>query len=463
MSVKNLLLFIIIFFLHHTANANYSIEFIIKDLPDNILLNQSHKKQIVAKIINYAHLNPELIYFIIQNEIFKHEKKINNPDSNYTNILNAIISKNKSQRNKWAQLEIESIDKNITLEIEAYAIKSYYENFSYSVKKEFKYENYSVIDSNMIDYYCYLFFNPKSNEIYNSNTNYFELGKSEIIKKVEYFIKNYNASDFLSRSEKLDLVSEALEYPYLFLNSYLNKYSTFTPFRLHEFINKMIHQDFLNKHSIDISLFSSIHTFDIKSKVYFKDLRFPYTIINGNVKTNAFPIINVGLSYKFILEDYKKGASFIKLDFGGSIVNLTDINSEVPDVKEVESYLPGTKAFLGTYKTRLKNDTYFTLSSNLYTPLFFLSEVFYFTTGINYTFVSHSFEYEISRQAVNQYSDDPIDLNNDTKNIKVSKEEHYISPYLALNYSFLPTINLRIEAFHYPISLNIVVAYSIFY
>lgn len=461
--LKMILLILSLFFSYSSIKADNDVEFIIKNLPDNIKLNQAHKKQVIEKIFYYAHLNPELIYFIIQNENFKHEKKIINPDSNYTNILNSLISKNKSERNKWAQLELKSIDENINLEIEANAVKSYYEKYSYSAIEEFKFEKFSIIDSNMIDYYCYLYFNPKSKQTYNSNTNYFKLSEVETKKIVEYFIKSYNASDSLSRSEKQYMIFKALEYPYLFLNSYLNKYSTLTPFKLLDFINKMLHQDFINQNSIDISLFSTIHTFGIKNKVFFQDLRFPYTIINGNVKTNVFPIINVGLGFKLILEDNKKGASFIKFDLGGTILNIVDINSKVPETKEVEAYIPGTKAFVGMYNTKLKNDSYFALTSNLYSPIFFLSEVMFFSAGINYTFVNHSFEYEISRMADTQYSDDPIDMNNDTKNVKIAKNEHYISPYLALNYSILPSINTRLEAFNYPISLSIVIAYSIFY
>lgn len=456
--ILNIFLIIICFFNNALTETNNHL--FKQFLPEKLQNNHSFVEQVSLKIESYANLHPELIYYVLKNTEFRFVKNITDPEYNFQNILLFKLSEYLKLRNTWYNRQRKNMQKELPILREAVRIKnmlksSYLMNYS---RDNISDVNQTIIDENIADFYACIYLSNKEMK-YDHNLDYNTIKEQEIRKLVNYFVQQYDIVDNLHDRQKKEVIKTALKYPFIFNDTYLPEFDYITPFRLFDFIHKMIDNDYFENYSINFQLAHAKHSVKFKETVTFKDIRFPYLKLSDNSKMTLTTDLNFSVGIKIKVKKYKTWLSYIKADMGTAYKSKLNIDkdSDFDQTRQVYAYKPGdpAKIFEGEYRSSTVTKDQNVVYARIYTPIYYLFSNLYFEAGLCYYHFVFKSEYYISRSATRQESGDVLDLNNDPKYIKKTLTKNIVSQYVSVNYDIFKFLTIKCESFNFPLSVSL--------
>lgn len=418
-------------------------------LPKQIISNKHYSKNVDATIKLYAETDPALIYFYLKNLKLKLEERKTNPDSNFTNILQARLSKAKELKLEWAKRDISLLNNHIPFSIKRFRILKFYANvIAADGGRRIVEDVPEPIDKNLQEYFIYISFIQQVGMAYDSKINYNELVDQYVASKVTELNVIYDNALSLPDSEVKKAIEFAFQKPYLLKGSYLDRFNTVTKFYLYELIDKY-YSDVVKKYFDWYSL-SMEYTYlemplefsgNFEYSDYF-DFLYKYSY---NIYTNNTKFIQFGYKQKIRSELSTFSSLNFKFGYAHSISKTTDFKPQ--NFWEGRFMMPGLvyegKYYLSEYR-KFNSEAYY---AQIYTPIYYIFHFLCLEAGVSYFYQSVSLEYDFTTEGhfTNPYGGDVPDVKFGTETIRFKDAYSKYYPFLAMNFIPLKYFTFRVE------------------
>lgn len=418
-------------------------------LPQNYLKEEDIVEQMEYNFNQYAMTNPDLIFYYLNYLNSIEEQKIFNRDSNYYNILQYEHAISNTLNNNWVEEEIIN-SKNLS---EIYWVDRELE----SMLDEFRIAELSApknsinleIDKNLQKFFTYKCLIRDSITAYDEKANYQNLVELTIENFVSRLRTEYQA--FKSNENyvpKLQL-EDLLQY-HFFSKGFSEGQNRKLDFNISEYLLALIEiSDFMEYSGVLLGVSAELTKFEFPG-VSIKETYLPFQeYTTGNTKSEImFYLLSAG--YRFKLKEYK--AAFSHLDFSiGFSVAAKEI-SDASNTMIIDKYFfiwegqPGnfTLLFDGTIDSLTWDlNDYFSITSNIYLPVFYLNQDIYFELGLHYQYLRTEYLINLHREINDQTSTDPSILGPETETFNEESDGHLFGGSLTVNYSITNSLNIK--------------------
>ena len=409
--------------------------------------DKDFQNQVGANIEYYASVDPDLVYYYIKYIEKRFGEKNTNPDSNYYNLLREKDYKYRTARNLWVQSEINAADEFSPNTLSS-TVKRYLSELQQLNLNEYKAPEELPINESLSAYFTYMIVRGKKSQ-YNEKFNYTSANKKEFEKKKQYFDEIYSEALGLDQSKRIEMIESALGFPYLFKDSYLDKYSQSSDLSLNEFIRKLLRVEYVRKNAVRAGVFYFKDDFKHSNSMSFTEDPFPFYHIESMDEIKIGTGIFIDLGFQLGLREYLSPFSYIEIDAGYGLANdFVAENNLDPFIIQRDSYQPGTGTHtMVTYTLEERNETsHYELYGHISTPVFYFTRNFFVEAGINYFYTSVKRNcYDFSRQIDSIVSTNPDDFQEYRLNYKYEFRKGNFYPTIAFNYSILEFINVKAE------------------
>ncbi|HKB85720.1 MAG TPA: hypothetical protein VKD08_06100 [Ignavibacteriaceae bacterium] len=416
-------------------------------VPEPIMKDEDFKNQVNINIGHYASVNPDLVYYYIMYIDKRFGEKITNPDSNYYNLLRSEDYKFRKARNKWIQEEMKKAE-GINPGVLFSAVRS---NLSALYQEEINKYTDSVslpVDEGKLQYFTYMIASGKKSQ-YNDNFNYLSGSLKLMDKKSEEFRTIYSDASSMDQPERYQAIESALNFPYLFNGSYLQKYKQDSDLSLFEFLRKMHVDDYIQKNAVKAGIFYFKNNFKYENEILFKEKPFPYFHLENKDKGTITSGIIADIGFRLGLRNNKTPFSYVEIDAGYEILSDFSTDDDINSFQiQRDSFQPSTgKHSIITYTLKENNkSSHYEIYGRIATPVYYFSNKIYIEAGLNYFYTAAERNYyDITRHIDTLVSNDPADFEEYTQNIstKISKGNFY--PSVGFNYSLYEFLNFKVE------------------
>jgi hypothetical protein len=418
-------------------------------LPQNYLKDEDIVEQMEYNFNQYAMTNPDLIYYYLNYLKSIEEQKIFNRDSNYYNILQYEHSISNTLNNNWVEEEI--INSKILSEI--YWVDRELE----SMLDEFRIAELSApknsikleIDKNLQKFFTYKCLTRDSITAYDEKADYQNLVELTIENFVSRLQTEYQAiksnENYVSKLQLEDL----LQY-HFFSKGFSEGQNRKLDFNISEYLLALIDiSDFMEYSGVLFGVSAELTKFEFPG-VSIKETYLPFQeYTTGNTKSEImFYLLSAG--YRFKLKEYK--AAFSHLDFS---IGLSVAAKEISDASNtmiIDKYFfiwegePGnfTLLFDGTIDSLTWDlNNYFSITSNIYLPIFYLNQDIYFELGLHYQYLRTEYLINLHREINDQTATDPSILGPETETFSEESDGHLFGGSLTVNYSITKSLNIK--------------------
>jgi hypothetical protein len=401
-------------------------------------------REYLNRVLNlYSQLDPDLLYFYIEDLHQRFEQTTSEPDSSLRLYHLKYSSKVKFLKQQWAQLNIEKIKQIYTPSLKVTRMKSYFTTYLYKRYKSVMTEPLKNIDKNKQDFYTYIYLANKNDITYDSTLDY-NLLRIEIVNElVDYYNKKYEKRTELSEEEITEIIKSAFNHPYLFKDSYLSSYNKTTNFHIYELINYLIKDNYLIHNEIYLQLSFYPLPIIFEEKITFTDPFNDHYKYKYDIEFYESVYLNFG--YKYKLKNETTPLSYLNVNVGISIYHRYE-NS----LQDTELF-KGTKMMSGywfTGKYILSNERKsksFAIATQISVPVYYYNYKLFFEAGLSYSFYSISFEYDFNKEdeIISPGETPPEFYKNEIVNYDEIK--HLIYPIIAMNYNVSRNFSIRAE------------------
>ncbi len=452
-------LVLILFLLAKLTIAQDMVTLFHDYIPEKIIQTEKNKKYLNENLELYASIDPVLIYYFLMTYRYKIERKIANPDSNFTSLFQKKLSVAKKIKSDWATTNIALIDQLIRPELKARRIKSYFTPYKYKFVRSAIPQKLQTFDVNEMNFIRYVYLKNEQGLKYDSSVDYSKLAAQAAQKKVEEFNTRYSHLDELSKAEAQSFIKEAFKYPFLFKGTYLEQYTPVTDFYIYELIERIIREDYINPRKFSIQLAYINIPFTQNYEVRFTDpfkTEFKY---NNEIEITSKLYAMLGL--KIMRSIDFESFSYLHLNIGASF-----LTNAKPKYEEIVIF-NGIRAiqglsFQGRYLAQNYRDYKFlTILSQLTFPVYYINHQFFIETGLIYLFqnLRYSYDFVIDGTVNNPYGGElPEFFQNPVQTIKVNTTKHLIYPAILLNYYPLKMLSIQVN-YYIPLTLGLMLGF----
>ena len=419
------------------------IDLFIRYYPEQLLGRRNFKKAENARLIEYAQLDPGIIYFYMENLNKRFRDEITNPDSNLTTILGHKIRQSQKLKRLWAEKQIEMVRYSLKVPLKRREILGKLSKYKYrrSLSDSLDLSRYS--DLNRMYFFHYLCLIHDTEIIYDPGESYAELLINKANELVSAFNEAYKNLARISRKKRRIWIDRALRYSFLFKDSYLKEYPSTTNCYLYEFINEAVSPDYINHDSIGLLFQSISYPFEAHGTIRFRDpfdeeFRYDYNIMIRNS-------VSINLGFKVKTQSKYLPFSDINMFFGYSTSQSTENSFEKTELWSGIKVRYGTSVRGSYMLSDYRNFDHYALTFQLFTPIFFVTKSLHLDFGIAYTFQRVSFQYDYYVDGEVFYStQEPPDMFED-KTFKVVHKWHLMRPIFAIGYYILRPLDIRLD------------------
>jgi len=413
-------------------------------IPESIINNPVYCADVERNLQTYSRLDPNLIYYFIETLNMVSQKIEVSPDSDWRNILQQHLARAKYLKRKWAEIMIANINETFSPPIKCSEIASYYKEYEYGVYKKVIIKESEIIDKNKQNFYKYIYISGQNNLQYNPDEDYSRLYNQAVKTLVGKFNKQFVNRAQLSKIELKELIDLAFKYPYVFKDSYLDDIPYNTSFHIYALINDYVKDKYMNTNSLYVQVADNFLPITYNESIEFTDpfgskYKYDYQLDLGNT-------IYVNAGFRVKLKKLYWPFSFINFNVGAAI------QKSLSNSFKRHLFFSGYKAksglsFDGSYYISDYRDLKsFFITTQISTPVYYISDKIYFEAGINYSMHKISFEYDFNRNGDvgTPYGDDPPAFFQDEV-VKYDKTHHLFYPLISVNYFPAKSINIRVD------------------
>jgi hypothetical protein len=455
MNLKIVYLVLIIILSINSASAENLLTLYGKFIPEKLQNNVANRQDLDRVLTLYSQLDPDLLYFYIEDLNQRFNNTESEPDTNYRIYLLKYSGKIKYLKQQWAQQNIETIKQIYSPGRKVEQIQSYFTPYIFKVVKEIITDSFDNIDKNKQDFYTYIYLSENNEIEYNEEIDYSNLRNQITNELVNNFNAKFQNIENLSDEEITKTINSAFKYSFIFKDTYLSQYKNTTNFHIYELIDYLIKDNYL----INNQIYAQLSYFPLP--IYFEEnIKFtdpfgdPYDY-EYDIEFNNATYLNLG--YKYKLKNETTALSYL------------DISVGIPIYSSYENGLQDTALFAGTkmmtgywftgeyFLSNERNASSFILSTQIATPIYYFDYNLVLEAGLFYSFNSLSFEYDFNREdtIISPGETPPEFYKNEV--VKYDEIKHIILPVMSLRYDVSKNVGIKLEYIipYYPkISFN---------
>ncbi len=429
-------------------------------LGEKVTRNQFYKEQINIKLTTISVIDPTSIYHLIENTHLQVNLGIRDPQKNNARLLSKKTLESKKKINQWNEQQKLYLRMNTANTAQIHIIERYLDRLVFKTKIEFapfditpKYPNDSTrtipdiadstelqVDLNKMNFYLYRYFSGNISNTYSSDKDYSLLLNGELENLIKYFRDIFENTESLTKNEKEYNIEKALRYPYIFAGTYLQYIVETTDFRLVDLLKKLTGNKIIPKSTLGIQIFNSLTLLNNASGNF--NYKRSFVEINNKVTAQIQTGFFLGLSYSLPVKEVLSPFSSIKIDAGIAIANFITTDAKISELKDAYIYNPRTnEVFAGSYNVKEGNHNYNGYFFRIYSPIYFVTDRFYFEAGIGYFHTDIKINYEI-------FYDTRADLDYpDKETFSYSEDQDIPGVVFNLNYKLFENVLLKLDSF----------------
>ncbi len=373
------------------------------------LIHDNETRNTIETNLNYnANIHPDLIYYYVNHLISFYEKKVTNPDSNYLNLLKFYRNQFVAERSKWALFQIKDIEQSTDVQLKRNKMGKFFEELLNTPQQDIKDATLLKKDSNLLEYFNYLFFTQEKST-YNAKIDYYQLNQKIAEDYVNLMTKEYNNFDGLNSDQKINKIKKDIKYWFLVDGIFQNKYKSSINYQVSELSIKTFNKSFLTKNNFFLGItvngfipsLKQHNTFQFENKplpTFIEPITHDFPII-----LNYHPLLSAEIGYQLALKTELGMFSYLKFKLGYTMVlcKYEDQNKDNEFYSFTYRIISSNEKAIYVYKSvSAKNERLHAGYVKISAPVFYFNKNFYFEFGLDLAPRLVKFDYQVQKQSV---------------------------------------------------------------